>query len=163
MLMLLCILSMTLYTDFVIYSDAINYIPHVGNKYEISDRTQYDHSIIEDIDFNVLKEDTDGNYLKYIFSMERSVFIRTSNTLWIQNFYLPNLDCYDSKEEMILFQSEANSPSYIHFNNDTFKLEPNSNILFKSTHGKWKAIATPYIRGKYIFIIIVDVLRLFNE
>ena len=153
---------MTLYSDCFINSDEINYIPHVGNKYELSDRTQYDHSMIEDINFNVLKEDTDGKYLKYIFSMGKSVFIRTSNTQWIQNFYLPNMDCDDSKEEMILFQSEANSPSYIHFNNDTFKLEPNSNILFKTTNGKWKAIATPYIHGNDIFMIIVDVLSLFN-
>ena len=107
-----------------------------------------------------MKDDTDGNYLKYIFSMKRSVFIQTSNTQWIQNFYLPNLDCEDSKEEIILFQSEANSPSYIHFNNDTFKLEPNSNILFKSTNGKWQAITTPYIRGKHIFMKIVDMLLL---
>ena len=85
----------------------------------------------------------------------------TTTQRCVQNFYLPNLDCHDSKEEMILFQSEANSPSYIHFNNDTFKLETNSNILFKSSHGKWKAIAIPFIRGKCIFIKIVDVLMNF--
>ena len=153
--MILCTISIILYAAIVICSDEITYIPHIGNKYEISDRTQYDHSITEEIDFNVLKADKDGNYLNYLFSMEKSVFIRTSNMRWIQNFYLPNLDCYDSKEAMILFQSEANSHSYIHFNNDTFKLEPNSNILFKSIYGKWNAIKIPYIRGKYTFMTLL--------
>ena len=127
----------------------MNYIPHVGNNHEITDITKYNHLISEEIDFDALKEDNIRDHLKHLFSFDKSILIRTSNANWIKNFYLPNLDCDNSREEMILFQSNANSPSYIHLNNDTFQLETNSNVLLKSTNGRWKIIKTPYIPGNW--------------
>lgn len=97
-------------------------------------------------DFGSLKDDMMGTHFKNLFALKKSIFVRTSNDRWIRNFYLPYLNC-DESNGMILFQSEASDPSYIHFNTDKFQLESNSNILLTHNNGKWKTIKTPYISG----------------
>ena len=126
--------------------DDFNYISHIRHKHEIGDFENYDHFMVEKDDFSPLKDDMMGTHFKNVFALKKSIFVRTSNDRWIRNFYLPYLDCQNSNE-MILFQSEANDPSYIHANDDTFQLEKNSNILLTHNNGKWKAIKAPYISG----------------
>ena len=131
------------------YSEELDYVSHVGHRHEIGDYTNYNHVISQESDFGILKEDFSGSQFKKIISLKKSVFVRTSNYQWIKNFYLPNLDCAEWTGEMVLFQSDDSNPSFIHFNNDTFKLETNSNILFKNTNGRWKAVKAPYISRKF--------------
>ena len=130
----------------IFHIDDLNYISHVGNKHEIGDFENYNHHMYEKDDFSLLKDDMMGSYFKNLFSLKKSIFVRTSNEHWIRNFYLPYLEC-DKSNEMILFQSEASNPSYIHSNTDTFQLERNSNFLLIHNNGKWKATKTPYISG----------------
>lgn len=129
-----------------LFIDDLNYISHVGHKHEIGDFENYNHHMYEKDEFSLLKDDMMGNYFKNLFSLKKSIFVRTSNDHWIRNFYLPYLEC-DKSNEMILFQSEASNPSYIHSNTDTLQLESNSNILMIHNNGKWKATKTPYISG----------------
>ena len=75
----------------IFHLDDLNYISHVGNKHEIGDFEKYNHLMHKKDDFSLLKDDMMGSYFRNLFSLKKSIFVRTSNEHWIRNFYLPYL------------------------------------------------------------------------
>ena len=87
-----------------------------------------------------MDEDIQRTYLINQFDLRNSVAMVISSDNWMEHFYLPEISCAESRGQTILVQSGDVSPSYIHYNDNVFKLSKDANAVFKNVNGKWKYV-----------------------
>ena len=87
-----------------------------------------------------MEGDDKGDHLRNLFSLKNAIAVQTSNGNWIRDFYLPEMVCTESVGQLILFQSKSTDDSYIHYNENQFKLAGRSTVLFKNVNAKWNPV-----------------------
>ena len=97
--------------------------------------------------------DSSGKYLANLLSDKTSVRIKTENALYIRDFYLPKIVRPDQNARWVLFNSHATFSSYIHYSNNTYKLNGGTKVAFTNTNGSWD-IQNDLPIGKHITLLL---------